>query len=356
MRRAGNTPIAGRLVLASLLLALVALLVGTRPHTPPALLIEAPDPRLPANGFSSTELKVRSSDGRPLTAVQVQLQVREGTRRAEVESVLSENGALRVGLRAGVLPGPAVVEARARGFAPARVEIETELDASDRAGDGTPDFLRFDHEADRQAFRRWFTFLAETEYYRAPGERPAEIQDCAALIRFAYREALRQHTGAWASALELPALPAIPPVRKYEYPYTALGAGLFRVKPGRFRAADVANGAFAQFADAATLMRRNTHLVTRDLRRALPGDLLFFRQLEQRQPFHSMIFLGHSQYEDDGRPWLLYHTGPLGGGLGEIRRVTVEELIHHPSARWHPVPGNENFLGVYRWNILRRDE
>src|SRR5690349_21968790 len=27
----------------------------------------------------------------------------------------------------------------------------------------------------------------------------------------------------------------------------------------------------------------------------------------------------------------------------------------HPSPRWRPVAGNPNFLGVYRWNVLRGD-
>jgi uncharacterized protein YfaT (DUF1175 family) len=52
----------------------------------------------------------------------------------------------------------------------------------------------------------------------------------------------------------------------------------------------------------------------------------------------------------------VYHTGLLGGGPGEIRRPTVEELLRHPSPRWRPNVGNGNFLGVYRWNILRESD
>ena len=66
------------------------------------------------------------------------------------------------------------------------------LDAGDTIGDGTPDFLRLHDPADRIAFRRWFTFLAEAQYFRGRA-LPAEIDDCAALLRFAYREALRPH-------------------------------------------------------------------------------------------------------------------------------------------------------------------
>ena len=47
----------------------------------------------------------------------------------------------------------------------------------------------------------WFTYLAEAQYH-APA-LPPEITDCAALLRFAYREALREHDGRWASDLKL---------------------------------------------------------------------------------------------------------------------------------------------------------
>ena len=95
---------------------------------------------------------------------------------------------------------------------------------------------------------------------------PAEINDCAALIRFAYRESLRAHDGRWAADVRLNSPSTNPPVRKYQYPFTALGAGLFRVRPGPFIAADFDNGAFAQFADADALRRFNTHFISRDLR------------------------------------------------------------------------------------------
>src|SRR5438034_2643046 len=46
--------------------------------------------------------------------------------------------------------------------------------------DGTPAFLRLDSAADRDAFRRWFTAIAEYQALRPSQEVPAEIQDCAA--------------------------------------------------------------------------------------------------------------------------------------------------------------------------------
>src|SRR5438270_266504 len=78
---------------------------------------------------------------------------------------------------------------------------------ADREGDGTPDFLRLNGD-DAAAFRQWFTFLAEVQYYRS--DLPREIDDCAALIRYACREALSRHDDAWAARVKLPLLPPYP--------------------------------------------------------------------------------------------------------------------------------------------------
>src|SRR5437879_841669 len=61
--------------------------------------------------------------------------------------------------------------------------------AADRFGDGTPDFLRLDSPEDRDSFRRWFAVIAEYQALRPDKELPTEINDCAALIRYAYRNA-----------------------------------------------------------------------------------------------------------------------------------------------------------------------
>jgi hypothetical protein len=97
----------------------------------------------------------------------------------------------------------------------------------------------------------------------------------------------------------------------------------------------------------------NTHFVSRDLARALPGDLLFFRQDSGHMPFHSMIYLGESPIAKDGARYVVYHTGPDGSDPGEIRRLSLPELLRFPEPQWRPIGPNRNFLGVYRWNILR---
>ena len=96
------------------------------------------------------------------------------------------------------------------------------------------------------------------------------------------------------------------------------------------------------------------HFVARDADRAEPGDLLFYRQEGDHMPFHSMIYLGASQIAKDAGRYLVYHTGPDAGGPGEIRRPTLDELRRFPEPDWRPLPENPRFLGVFRWNILRK--
>ena len=224
----------------------------------------------------------------------------------------------------------------------------TSLVRADRFQDGTPDFLRLADPADQAAFRQWFTAIADYQAVRPRSDLPPEITDCASLLRYAYREALKRHNDAWFAdtGMEIAALPG--EIRAWRYPDTPLGAGLFRVRPGSFTPADTANGAFAQFADAKTLVQRNAFFITRNALEAQPGDLLFYRQFGQSSPWHSMIVTRIA-----GQPAVVYHTGPDHGGPGELRRVTLVELLDHPEPEWRPVPSNPNFLGVYRWNILR---
>ncbi len=218
----------------------------------------------------------------------------------------------------------------------------------DRFADGTPDFLRLTDPSDQAAFRRWFTLIAEDAAGRPTADVPHEITDCASLLRYAYREALRRHDEAWITATGIAV--GAPPgeIGKWHYPETPVGLALFRVRPGPFAATDLEGGAFAQFADAKTLVEQNAFLVSRDIRAALPGDLLFYRQFGHASPWHSMIVT-----RGGSGAVVVYDTGPDHGQPGELRRVLLADLLDHPQPQWRPVPGNPNFLGVYRWNILR---
>ena len=253
-----------------------------------------------------------------------------------------------VSLRSPVLPG--TVHAAVLVFrTPVRLTLHAIPSDRDSAGDGTPDYLRLHSAVDRAAFRAWFTQLALQAADAPPAKLPAEITDCASLLRWAYRQTLLRHDDRWYRQVAPGEMPSLPSVEQWTYPNTLLGANLFRVTAGRYQLADPQNGAFAQFADAKTLFSRNAFLVGRDLHLAKAGDLLFFHQLEQNSTYHSMIVT-----EKQGA-WVVYHTGQIDGHRGEMRRVLLADLLHHPDPRWHPSATNPNFLGVYRWNILRED-
>jgi uncharacterized protein YfaT (DUF1175 family) len=310
-------------------------------------VIEPRSITLPADGAEHDALRIRL----PALSFGSNVTADTGVRLLQSKDPLSLEGAIRT----PVTPGKANLHLQWRDHA-MTIPVTYVFDPSDSYGDGTPDFLRLHTSQDRQAFRAWFTSIAEGQLDQP--HLPPEISDCAALLRFVYRETLRAHDETWLGTH--PREAALPSIVQYTYPKTPLGANLFRIRPGPFLPPDLNDGAFAQFADAQTLMQHNTHLIGRDLRLARPGDLIFYRQLDQESPydvpdvahyhspFHSMILCGEMG--------VVYHTGPIHHGKGEMRRLLVSDLLHHPDARWRPLPENNNFLGVYRWNILREGD
>jgi uncharacterized protein YfaT (DUF1175 family) len=364
-RRTWALVVAGCLLVTAATSAVV-LRVRARYLGPPVLSLEPNEFTLAADGATTMRITVTRSDERPVDPKDLRIVWETGKDHARVkfvhekwdqkDDVDDDEGygveGTEARLTPGVLPGEVKFKVVAPGMAPQEVVAHLQPALGDRFRDGTPDFLRLDSPTDREAFRRWFSEIAEYQALRPPAELPGEIDDCAALIRYSYRNALRPHDAAWLKETGLAGV-AGGGIEKYAYPYTPLGASLFRVKSGDFRADDLRNGDFAEFADAATLRGFNTYFVSRDVRQARAGDLLFYRQLEQHTPFHSMVFIGRSRLADAGDDVIVYHTGPIDGRAGEMRRTTVAGLLKHPEPRWRPLPGNTNFLGVYRWNILR---
>jgi uncharacterized protein YfaT (DUF1175 family) len=207
------------------------------------------------------------------------------------------------------------------------------------AGVTTPAQILTD-ASDRSAFRQWFTLLADLQF-----DRPAaEVTDCAALVRFAYREALRPHTPAWARRVGLPMTPVYPDVRSGPQPGPS-GWPLFRI-------GDTPRPRYGEFADARTIVALNARPIGRDVRAMRPGDLIYFRQPGQRQPDHLMVFIGRSTFDPGADDWVVYHTGPDGESPGEVRKVRLADLARHPAPRWRPAPVNPRFIGVFRLALL----
>src|SRR5579862_6409533 len=166
--------------------------------------------------------------------------------------------------------------------------------------------LRLDSPADRSAFRRWFTFLAESRYYARKHLR--DVKNGEDLVRWALRQALVPHDAAWAHTLELPVFPVMPSV--------------------------------VQSARPAPLA---PEFISRDLKHAQPGDLLLFDRSDV--PAHLMIYIGSSQIVPSRRKWVVY--------ISEVvHKVCRDSLMTDPSPEWRPSEDNPQFLGVWRLDLL----
>ncbi|MGC2300477.1 MAG: DUF1175 family protein [Acidobacteriaceae bacterium] len=295
---------------------------------------------LPADGRTHIVANITRQSGRALIPASIE------SPSSELRFEQTPDNSLAVVLRSPVMPGTASPRFSWHNHR-YTLAIRYFPVATDSFHDGLPDALRLHSAEDRQAFRSWFVAVAEQAASLPNDKLPAEIDDCAALLRCAYHESLVQHDERWLAAQSEPErFASLISIAQYHYPDTPLGPNLFRVTRGPYTPADPTNGSFAQFANAHALLAFNAYLVGRDVRSAIPGDLLFFRQLEQNSQYHSMVISGPKA------DWVIYHTGPIGKQKGEIRRVAIGDLLRHPDARWRPVPGNTNFLGVYRWNVL----
>jgi uncharacterized protein YfaT (DUF1175 family) len=224
----------------------------------------------------------------------------------------------------------------------------------DSDNDGIPDVAELQTYSDRENFRRWFTLIAEGQFYRLTPDWNANQRDCAGLVRFAWREALRKHDRLWFQKMG-PGYDAVASdVGRYNLDNSPLREKLFRINFGSYKDGDLSGGAFSEFADARSLKSFNTKFISRDRQQARPGDLLFFHQpWVQKFPYHVMIYLGDSKLSpEDTTDWVVYHTGASPTDDGTVKKVQLSVLDQHPNQRWRPVESNSHFLGFYRLKIL----
>jgi len=224
----------------------------------------------------------------------------------------------------------------------------------DSDNDGIPDTAELQSFMDSENFRRWFTLIAEGQFYRLTREWNAEQRDCAGLVRFSWREALRRHDRIWFQKMGPGYKSIAPDVARYNLEQSPLGEKLFRTRFGSYDEGDLSTEAFSEFADARTLKSFNTRFVSRDRHYAQPGDLLFFHQpWVQKFPYHVMILIGDSGNDsEESRGWVVYHTGASAVDEGAVKKVQLSVLDQHPNKRWRPVESNPNFLGFYRLKML----
>lgn len=224
----------------------------------------------------------------------------------------------------------------------------------DSDNDGIPDVAELRTFQDRESFRRWFTSVAELQFYRLSEQWNVDQRDCAGLVRFAMREALRRHDRPWFQKMGPGYETVAPDVAGFDLDHNPLGEKIFRTDFGSFHESDLRNGRFSEFADGRALKNFNSAFVSRDRRAAQPGDLLFYYQpWVQKFPYHVMIFLGGPRVAPNGaQDWVVYHTGSSPTDQGTVKKVELSVLDHHPDPRWRPVESNRNFLGFYRLKIL----
>jgi len=224
---------------------------------------------------------------------------------------------------------------------------------TDSNADGIPDEAELRSFDDRQSFRRWFAAIAEMQFYRISDEWKVSQRDCAGLVRFSIREALRKHDRLWFQRMGAEYESVAPDVRAITLGSGVLGEKIFRTDFGAFQQSDLTSGKFSEYADAHTLKSFNSVFVSRDRRRAERGDLLFFHQpWVQKFPYHVMIFIGEPVNDGEGATdWVVYHTGSSPAEEGTVKKVRLAVLDHHPDKRWRPNENNPNFLGFYRLKI-----
>ena len=119
-----------------------------------------------------------------------------------------------------------------------------------------------------------------------------------------------------------------------------------------------------EFADAKTLKNFNAHFISKDIRAAQPGELPFSIGNWSRMPF-IMIFVGPGEWTLESDVFKEMLALKMQINMSSITPAQTEKIperrvacasptrLNHPSPKWRPAPGNNNFLGVYRCNILR---
>ena len=196
---------------------------------------------------------------------------------------------------------------------------------------------------DEKALRLAVTRLALYQAKRISPQWETAQRDCAGLVRFAYREAIRMRSPEDGRKLGIPNFLHLPVVSDFTRVVFSDISHIWQMgidREGRPR--------FGAFADAETLIGYNFRNKGRDLASALSGDLLVYQKaLESDEPYHLMIFV-----KDRGGSLAVYHNG-AEREEAQVRVVTIADLLQSPDPVWIPAGDNPHFLGVYEWNRLQ---
>jgi hypothetical protein len=136
-----------------IVVAIAALSFLTSANVRAVSVHKSPSGPIPADGRTFVSVRIGGQGQRALRAEDITADFISGARRLRLDSVQqSQDREVLLTLRSGVLPGDAERKIRARGN---RVGVFPSLWD-----------LRLDSQADREAFRRWFVLLAESQYLK----------------------------------------------------------------------------------------------------------------------------------------------------------------------------------------------
>ena len=176
--------------------------------------------------------------------------------------------------------------------------------------------------------------MAAGKRQRGPRQEPLSKfgrsgqQDCAGLVRFAANEALKVHDDKWLRSNGLS--------NRYLPPELSLSDEQRKLA----QQWQQGGGKVGPYVNAIKLIQFNSHLVSRDVSQARPGDLMFFDQGDDQ---HLMIWMGR---------YIAYHTGTTTPTDNGMRSASLQQLMTWKDTRWIPDAANPNFIGVYRLNFL----
>ncbi|PJZ69923.1 hypothetical protein CH373_13255 [Leptospira perolatii] len=309
----------------SFVFVLVDFFLGCKPIL--TTLVEPTNVRLPADGKSVAVIQITNS----IFGKAEEFNLQEGGRFPfRIISVENTSKGQRIRIEAGMMPGRFQLQTNF-GKSVTLEFFDREIDSD---SDGFPDSSELGTESDREAFRNWFVRIALSQYLKENIAWNGKERDCSGLIRFAYREALKEHDQSWQERTGIVLDKNLPDIKSFHYPnIPKLGTNLFKTSDKEF----------GTFADAKSLEKHNAFPVSRELSAAKKGDILFFQNLQKSEiTYHSMIVLEEGQEN----PNLLYHTGSDRG----IQLIQSREL--KSSNIFNPSIKNPSFLGVYRFHIL----
>lgn len=146
---------------------------------------------------------------------------------------------------------------------PIKVTIQIVRQLTDNDEDGFPDTAELTSEEDRMNFRRWFVSITESQLYRLDASWRSEDHDCAGLLRFAYQEALKDHSDSWLRKRAFLVDANIPDIKRFHYPAVPiLGEKIFRIRGGAYNPENPheVDSAFSSFAEARLLKEHSFFL------------------------------------------------------------------------------------------------